>query len=126
MGGDRTIAEAQLLLPFSGSQEKVLFGIVEGNFVNQTSGWLLGLGLGYRKVSDDKIFGGYCLANYHNTEAENGFFVLNPGFEVMGELWNINLNGYFPLSNHQNVGEEDWASNFGVYDYVEPIGHLMW
>jgi len=125
--GDSTLIEGQFMLPLPlpnvNDQTRVLYLAMEGNYVNNDSSWLAGAGVGYRQIVNDRIWGGYVLADYVSTPS-NGFIVLNPGVEMLGNIWDLNVNGYVPLSNRTKKGELGWAGDdFGDYSYGRPTGH---
>lgn len=121
--GNSTLAEGQFLVPLYGDRTRALYTIVEGNIVNNDSSWLGGVGFGYRQVFSERIYGGYALADYIGT-TQNGFVVINPGVEMLGNVWDINVNGYIPLDNRRKLGKEGWAGDdFGDYSHTRPTGH---
>lgn len=121
--GDSTLAEGQFLAPVYGDQSRALYVVAEGDYVKNDSSWLGGAGLGYRQVVNDRIWGGYAIADYVSTP-HNGFTVINPGVEMLGNVWDINVNGYIPLDNKKKLGSAGWAGDtFGDHEYVRPTGH---
>ena len=121
--GDSTLVEGQFLAPLYGNQTRALYLATEGNYVKNDSSWLGGAGLGYRQIINDRIYGGYALADYVSTP-HNGFTIINPGVEILGNVWDINVNGYIPLNNKKKLGQVGWAGDtFGDYRYTRPTGH---
>lgn len=121
--GDTTLAEGLFLAPVYGDQTRALYLTAEGNYVKNDSSWLGGAGLGYRQIVNNHIWGGYALADYVSTP-HNGFTVINPGLEMLGNVWDINVNGYIPLDNKKKLGKAGWAGDaFGDYEYTRPTGH---
>lgn len=121
--GDRTLAEGQLLAPLYGNQARVLYFIAEGNYEKHDDGWLAGAGLGYRQVIDDRIWGGYVLAD-NASLPDNNFVIINPGLEMLGNVWDVRVNGYWPLHGDRQFGKAGWAGDdFGDYRFTRPTGH---
>jgi hypothetical protein len=121
--GDSTLAEGQFLVPLYGDQTSALYAAAEGNFVKNDSSWLAGGGLGYRQVVEERIWGGYVLGDYVSTP-HNGFTIVNPGLEMLGNVWDVNINGYIPLDNRKKLGAAVWAGDdLGDYRYIRPTGH---
>ena len=107
--GDNTYGEGQVRLPLYGSSSNALYFLGEGSAVSNNDGWLAGGGFGYRQVVNKKrIFGAYALGDYANTENNNGFWVLNPGLEMLGTAWDLDINGYFPISDKEKARDQ-WA-----------------
>lgn len=128
MSGSNTSVTGQLLFPINGNNTQAFFGIIEGNSrIFNKGGWIgqSGVGLGYRRVIEEQIYGGYITANYNNSPDHFSYWIINPGLEVMGTNWDVSVNGYFALNNKRNVfSTTGWAADdFGVYDYVRYTGH---
>lgn len=117
--GSYTAGKGQLLLPIYGDQSKAFFAIAEGNAVHDRS-WLAGVGLGYRLVQDERIYGGYLIADYNVSRDSNNFKILSPGLEVLGKVWDLHLNGYIPLSSSKKefVQEGFYKDLTGKADYI--------
>lgn len=118
MTGTSTIAKGQALYPIYGDQSKAFFGLVEGNAITNQKDWYAGAGLGYRQVVNNLIYGGYVIADYATSTAGTHFWVANPGFEVMGKEWDLNINGYIPTTRGKKTLDYGWADDLGIYDYV--------
>lgn len=125
--GNRTSTEGQMLVPFYGDSTRAFYGILEGGIVAKESNWDSGAGFGYRQVVADRIYGGYAIMNYDSTP-HVGFWVANPGLEMLGKVWDINVNGYIPLESKKKSGNEYWASGDNENDspYVIRQGNNVW
>lgn len=118
MTGSYTLAKGQLLVPFAGDQNSALFGIAEGNMVMHDGTWFAGLGFGYRQIINERIYGGYFITDYNKSISKNGFLIANPGLEILGKVWDFNVNAYIPFNNEKVSGKEGWAgSDFNNYSY---------
>lgn len=122
--GDDTFTEGQILVPVYGDQSKALYVAVENYYSNDDDDrWMMAAGLGYRQIVSDRIWGAYALIDYLHT-SENVFPVINPGVEMLGNAWDVSVNGYIPTSNRKKKGKEGWAGDdFGIYNYGRPTGH---
>lgn len=121
--GKDTLAEGQLLFPLYSIHEDAIFAVLEGNYVHDDSSWFIGAGPGYRKVVSDRIYGSHALVEYLNTP-HNSFTVIDPGFEMLGNVWDINFNGYIPLNNKKKIGQGGFAGDdFGDFSNARPTGH---
>lgn len=122
--GSSTIGRGQIAVPFYGDQNKVLLGLVEGSIAAHDGVWYAGMGLAYRHVITDRIYGGYLIADYNRSLRSSGFLVINPGLEMLGENWDFNANAYIPLHNtKQRYTTVKWGEEFGINDYVQHVGH---
>lgn len=122
MSGDRTFGDAQVLVPVFGDQNGLLYGLVDGNYVKNKSSWLVGAGLGYRKIVDDFLFGSYLIVDYAKTP-QKGLVILNPGVEALSDTWDFSVNGYIPTSNHKTVNSYWLGDDLGNYRYTRASGH---
>lgn len=124
MTGSYTMAKGQALVPFYADQNQAFFGIVEGNVVAHDSTWMVGGGLGYRKIVNDYIYGGYFIADYNKLSNKNNFWIANPGLEMLGKTWDFGINAYFTLNSSKVRAQDGWAAdNFGNYNYLRFTGH---
>lgn len=122
--GNYTLAQGQVLLPFSGDQNKVFYGLVEGNIVAHDDTRVIGMGLGYRQIVNDRIYGGYFITDYARSIGKNSFIVANPGIEILGKVWDFNFNAYIPLNNERTSSKLGWAADdFNKYDYLRFTGY---
>jgi hypothetical protein len=124
--GNRSMGTGQMLVPLYGNQNHVLYAIAEGNKgISDEKNWYGGAGLGYRKIINNRIYGGYLIGNYnHSSTTGHGYTIINPGLEILGPHWDFIINGYLPIGTQKiNYTESGWADRFGVTDYVKYIGH---
>lgn len=124
VSGNSTAIGGQTLFPLYGDQSRVLFGLVDGNVTINNNSWYLSAGLGYRQVVDNLIYGGYVIADSNTSVANSHFFSLNPGFELTGKEWDVNINAYVPVSsNKKKFTQYGWADEFDNYGYIRYAGH---
>lgn len=121
--GDNTLGIAQSIFPLLQKNAQNFYTI--GEIYDAEGGNLIaGAGFGYRTLSNNnsRILGGYFIGDY-NKNSNRNFWVLNPGIESLGELWDFRVNGYVPLGDRTKKIGEDFYSNIGNYDYVRFQGH---
>ncbi|MEQ9669940.1 right-handed parallel beta-helix repeat-containing protein [Coleofasciculus sp. G2-EDA-02] len=63
------------------------------------------LGHRFYHQSLNRIFGGYLGFDSRNT-GNNTFHQLGVGLETLGEVWDVRLNGYFPLGDSRDLVDE--------------------
>lgn len=126
--GTQDTAKAQGLWPLSGNNQNSVFYLAgEGSFADKDSGWMGGIGTGYRSVIDDAyVLGGYVFGSYNRSPAKHDFAVINPGIEALTDVWDFRVNGYFPLPSTYWYGDEQWASAIGVTNYMNFTGHQLY
>jgi trimeric autotransporter adhesin len=128
-GGRHAVGNGQLVMPFWGNEQQSFFGILDGTYgVSSDCGWMGDLGLGYRRIKGERIYGGYLTVSGNSSPSSDKFWVANPGFETLGEIWDFRVNGYLTLSkkswitSDQNVSKVP-ASDLGDYSNIYFIGH---
>jgi hypothetical protein len=103
----------------SSNQSKNLYVLAEGKETANTAAHYFGVGGGYRQVVNNRIFGGYFIVDDNFTDhlGDKNFFVLNPGFETLGDRWDFRVNGYFPLgSKSWDTGDSYNNTHFSGHD----------
>ncbi|MFA6409324.1 MAG: hypothetical protein WCW01_04030 [Gammaproteobacteria bacterium] len=125
LSGDATIARLQSLLPLAGNTEEIWFTALDGKIGLNNNGWMLGLGSGLRKVYLEKIFGAYFFADYSATPSHNKIWIFNPGVEMLGNIWDLHLNGYFPSQSsvENKTFSQGFASDYNHNRYLSFTEH---
>jgi hypothetical protein len=123
--GKHTVGDAQGLVPLIGDQNKVFYVAAEGKIASKNNGWMAGGGAGYRQVIDQRILGGYVVADHNNALDSRRFWVINPGIESLGMTWDFRVNGYFPTKRTWDEHDQfvDFEDHCGIYDHVRFEGH---
>lgn len=122
--GNYDLVKGQALFPLYGNSYQALYGLVEGSGTVNKKGWFMGGGLGYRKIVNDMILGGYAILDYESSPNKKTFLVANPGLEVMGEEWDIVANLYVPFRKNKTLyNTMDWAEKLGDDSYVKHTQH---
>lgn len=117
--GDDSFAMAQGMLPIYQGIDHNFF--VVGETADGEGGvWFAGVGAGYRMLTnnDTRIFGAYILGDNDTSDNKNRFWVVNPGLESLGELWDFRTNGYFPVGSRTKVRQEGIFSDLNDYSHV--------
>lgn len=92
----------------------------------ENSTWAVNLGLGYRQIiANSIILGGYVLGDYAHATSGKSFRSIDPGVELLGNIWDVRVNGFIPISDKRWV-DQGWADEFGDYRYVEFKGHTQY
>jgi hypothetical protein len=106
LGGDRELGLGDAMLPFAGNSSRVFYADGQGKYSTDTN-WYGGLGGGVRQVYQNaRILGAYIFidrSQFENTDtSSSNFWIVSPGIESLGNLWDFRINGYIPISS-QNV-----------------------
>ncbi len=105
------------MLPIYGQSDAFAYADFMGDYGSDDT-YLISPGLGYRKVLNNQIVGGYFFGDYERTSMGENFWVMSPGLEWMNTHWDAHVNGYFPTDTGQSNGAIDYASNYGIYNNV--------
>ncbi|MEQ9356957.1 inverse autotransporter beta domain-containing protein, partial [Coleofasciculus chthonoplastes] len=92
------------LLQIPGSTLTFLEGQLQLDNSANLGGNLL-VGHRFYHQSLNRIFGGYLGFDSRNT-GNNTFHQLGVGLETLGEVWDVRLNGYFPLGDSRDLVDE--------------------
>lgn len=124
-GGDDTRGEGQAMIPIWGDAAHAFYFLTEGIKEVNTSEWMGGLGLGFRQVYNERIFGGYLIGDYQNSEENNGFYIANPGIEMLSQTWDVDINGFFPFKQKNSFEIHDFiaSEDLGITNFVHFSGH---
>lgn len=125
--GAGTATSGELLLPIYGNSSQVFYSALQGRY-GANRNWLGGLGIGYRRVINNAIVGGYLFTDRSAIEqsppfAKKSFWTLNPGFEYSDQLWQFRANIYIPTSPRKFYGKTEWASDLANNNYIIFQGH---
>ena len=107
--GVYTVGQADLMLSLDGDQRHNLYVNPQGAYGTDQQ-WYGDLGLGYRWIKNDAaILGWYLFAGHSRVENNSGFWITNPGVEVMGSRWDARINAYIPVAGRSNeLGLEEF------------------
>lgn len=123
--GDYTRGEGQVMFPILSNANHAFYFVAEGNKVVNDSDWLGGAGFGYRQICNNRIFGGYLIGDYQNSSENNGFYIANPGLEMLSDTWDIDVNGYLPFKQKKSYELQDVVASedLGITNFVHFYGH---
>ena len=95
--GVYTVGQADLMDSLDGDQQQNLYVDPQGAYGTDQQ-WYGDVGLGYRWiVNDAAILGWYLFTGHSRVENSSGFWITNPGVEVMGSRWDARVNAYIPV-----------------------------
>ena len=137
--GVYTVGQADLMLSLDGDQRHNLYVNPQGAYGTDQQ-WYGDLGLGYRWIKNDAaILGWYLFTGHSRVENSSGFWITNPGVEVMGSRWDARINAYIPVAGRSHeVGNVDYnivsepfftghteviVSEFNVANEIQQIGN---
>ncbi|ASQ45047.1 inverse autotransporter beta domain-containing protein [Legionella clemsonensis] len=120
--GDRTLGEADAMLPFYGNQDGIFY--VDGlGKIGSDDGSLESIGAGYRGIHNNTfLWGVYTFGDFNRVDRGPRFSVVNPGLEFMTNLWDVHVNGYFPTSK-QKIQSTFLGQQIGTTQYISFSGH---
>ena len=107
--GVYTVGQADLMVSLDGDQQHNLYVDPQGAYGSDQQ-WYGDIGLGYRWIKNDAaILGWYLFAGHTRAENSSGFWITNPGLEVMGSRWDARINAYIPVAGRSNeLGIEEF------------------
>ncbi len=107
--GVYTVGSADLMVSLDGDQQHNLYVDPQGAYGSDQQ-WYGDMGLGYRWIKNDAaILGWYLFAGHSRVENSSGFWITNPGVEVMGSRWDARVNAYIPVAGRSNeLGIEEF------------------
>ena len=101
-GGSATVGHADLMLSLEGDGQHNLYFDPQAAYGSDEQ-WYADLGLGYRWIENDAaILGWYVFASRTHVENQAGFWIANPGVEVLGSRWDARINGYIPVAGRSD------------------------
>jgi hypothetical protein len=100
--GVYTVGQADLMVSLDGDEQHNLYVDPQGAYGSDQQ-WYGDLGLGYRFIKNDAaILGWYLFAGHSHVENSSGFWITNPGVEIMGSRWDARANAYIPVAGRSN------------------------
>ncbi|WP_370153216.1 inverse autotransporter beta domain-containing protein [Ferrovibrio sp.] len=114
LGNQRSIGESDLFLPLLQDDSALLFADLRAKLddSNSREG---NLGLGFRQIiAGSWIAGGYAFYDRRRTETGNLFNQATLGAEILGETWDLRLNGYLPQGGAQTIPGTGGGGSVGL------------
>lgn len=120
--GVYTVGQADLMVSLDGDSQHNLYVNPQGAYGSDQQ-WYGDLGLGYRWIKNDAaILGWYLFAGHTRVENSSGFWITNPGVEIMGSRWDARINAYIPVAGRSNeLGIEE----FNIVNTTVFTGHTQ-
>lgn len=103
--GTEELGRLDLLLPLYTDNFSSLFYTDLQGEIDTKSNWFSGLGLGYRGTNVGRIWGGYLFLDRDYTARHHAYYILNPGFETLGQVWDFRVNAYLPIGDKKHSEE---------------------
>ena len=96
-GDGRSLASGEWFAPISQSTNGLLFSNlgISGE-IDRHDAREITLGIGYRHLYENRIWGGYAFVERRQSADGNAFNQLSFGFEALSESWDARINGYLP------------------------------
>lgn len=96
-GTERSIFQTEVWVPIHQERDRVLYGDLrfsgdDGNNVEQN------LGVGYRQIDGNKIYGGHVWADRRHTENGSTFYQATIGAEAFTKVLDARANIYYPIT----------------------------
>ena len=107
-GNHRDIGETEFFIPIAQSDDDLLFLDIRGMLDNK-GGEEGNFGVGYRTLLDTPIWGqkwilgGYGFLDIRDTDANNKFYQLTVGAEMLSEAWDFRTNVYIPEASEPQI-----------------------
>lgn len=97
-GTERSIAVTEIWVPLAQDYDRVLYGDVRymGDDQDNREG---NVGIGYRQMTGDRIYGGHAWIDRRETENDSLFYQTTLGTEIIGKNVEFRGNVYIPLSD---------------------------
>ncbi len=116
---------AQIWWPSYQHKDNYIFTDFNGGYSPEMHDSNTEAGIDYRhRFHQQWALGLYHYFSFNYSAFKQSFFAWNPGIEFLNKHWQINWNGYLPLSQrNKNSGEWVWADSVGIYDYIHFAGH---
>jgi len=111
--GVYTVGQADLMVSLDGDQQHNLYVDPQGAYGSDQQ-WYGDVGLGYRWiVNEAAVLGWYIFAGHSEVENSSGFWITNPGVEVMGSRWDARINAYIPVAGRsQDLGLREFNTTY--------------
>jgi hypothetical protein len=82
--------------------------------------WLSSGGVLYRQIlpKTNSVLGAYVFGDYNKNENGHKYWIISPGLESLGTIWDFHLNGYIPIGK-SSWENKTWAQDLGDYSYIQ-------
>ncbi len=118
INSDRSLASPKFLIPLAQDRNSLLFTDLRSR-IDDHGSEEYNVGLGYRTMRGDWIYGGYMFADYLSSANNNHYWQGTGGLEALSEDWDVRINGYLPEGAEHSTGGSsrffiDGGGNFGI------------
>ena len=126
--GSSVVGQGDVLQPLMVRNARNLFAYFQGQYGYADEDWAKNpwsgsFGIGYRQIANNAaVLGAYVLSDYNRTTTNHSIWLISPGIEALGRVWEFRANGYFPISKH-DWSTSGWADEYGNYNYINYSGH---
>ena len=107
------------MAPVYGNQEGIFYVDTTGKYDSGDEAYMFSFGAGARKIFNNIIWGGYAFADRSYTADDVRYWVANPGVEVIAPLWDVHVNGYWPISERCKTEGVFYGDEIGINDTVQ-------
>lgn len=107
-GENRSFGRLSWFNPILQSKDSLLFANVLAQYDDHDSRGL-NLGLGYRRLYDGWIIGGWGYADWYKKPSGNDFIQFNFGVEALSDKWDYRFNAYIPANNAERLRDRDFV-----------------
>jgi hypothetical protein len=124
--GTELMTQGDILAPVYLAEDRIFAIYGQGRYssVNkefwENETWTGSAGLLYRQIMPKigSVLGAYVLGDYSQALDGYKYWIISPGIESLGSVWDFRLNGYIPIGDKswENVA---WAQKIGDYKYIE-------
>ena len=127
-GGSRSIGSIDILAPFMGDDDFMVYGNLKAKIGTNSSGSSAGtafegnLGVGVRRVNDadTAILGAYAYYDHLKSVNDNTFQQITVGAERLGLTWDFRANAYLPIGTttyQQNIYDQTVIDQHNLIEY---------
>ena len=127
--GTDLVWQADALVPLTLTTDQTSVFYMQGRYSPgdkkswEYSTWTGSAGFLYRQIGsvmgmDDSVLGAYVLGDYNRAASGHRYWVIGPGVESLGRMWDFRLNAYIPTGS-RFLENKAWAHEFGEYNYTE-------
>ncbi len=117
IGKDRSLLKSNLFQPFWQDEDALAFFDVRGTFSDQHT-QEGNYGIGFRKKSEDSLWGIYSYYDHMRSEANNTFHQFTLGAEYSTRRWAYRVNGYLPYDQKKRLAKKSYTSDRLTYEGI--------
>lgn len=124
-GGSEGTSQLDIALPFLANSEDYLFSGLSGK-AGLDKAYVASIGLGGRHLTKkNNILGGLLYLENLTTSEGKDYWLLNPGFELFHNDWDIHINGNLPISKSNHTLLSGRSDLLGIERGIRLNGHTI-